>query len=345
MSKPINVYDYYKDFYYNKTIQQIANTPRWTISTTEKVPINVVKFIKSKFQIAEGCADETTQCMTLFDMMNQIPNAINNTFYLDAYRDKIVVLDIEPTCSDKLKEKFLNLPYLYAERSMSGKGYHLIFKLPDLINNYPDLKVKRVWKSPEKDYELLFNHTITFTRDTKDIPKSNQSESFDKFFEELAKKQEVINLSEANIESIKPDNIPLETYILDALAESPLLNKDLSDYHNDSSAFEMGQITKLVTNFYLLTYNDEVIKSCNHEFTDTEIAWLVYEELKNRIPYRQKHETLRNGIPYLLYSISRNIGGYKIQQEENKERYFQNQKEKLQKKVDEYNKNWEARQK
>lgn len=345
MKKPINIYDYYKDFYHNKAIQQIAKIPRWTISTPDKVPINIVKFIKSNFQIAEGCGDETTQCMKLFDMMNQVPNAINNTFYLDAYRDGFVVLDVEPKCSDKLKEKFLNLPHLYAERSMSGHGYHLLFKLPDLINDYPELKIKRVWKSPEKDYELLFNHTITFTRDTQNIPKSNQSESFDTFFKELAKKQEIINVSEVDIDSIKPNNIPLETYILDALAESPLLNKDLSDYHNDYSAFEMGQITKLVTNFYLLTYNDEVIQSCNHTFTDTEIAWLVYEELKNRIPYRQKHETLRNGVPYLLYSISRSIGGYKIQQEENRQVYLQNQKEKLQKKVDEYNKNWKKKQK
>lgn len=341
MEKSVNVYDYYSKFYQNKAIQQIADVPRWTISTEDKMPINIRKFINTDYKIVEGCKDEVTQCMPLFEMMDKIPNALNNTFYLECNRDKLVVLDVEPTCSAELKDKFLNLPYMYIERSMSGLGFHLIFRLPDLINDYPELKFKRAWKSPDNTYELLLNHTITFTRDTEGIKESNNSESFSELFEELAKVQNQTIAKEVDISEIRPDDIPLEEYILQKLAESPLLNKDLPDYNNDTSAYEMGQIIKLVNNFYYFINTDQIMKKLNHNFDDNEIAWLIYEELKNRIPYRDKHNTLRNGMPYLLYSISRGIGGYKVQQAENKDLYKKRQADKLKKKVEQYNKQFE----
>lgn len=332
--KQINVYDYFSDFYENKAIKQIANTPQWTVSTKDKIPINAKKVIDSNGTVFDNCYNSYTDCVTLYEITNAIPNSRNVTYFLDTLRDKIVVLDIEPSCSKALKRKFLNLPYMYAEISMSGKGYHLIFKLPDIIKEYPDVLKQKAMQNKKDGYEILLCHPITFTRNTKGIPPSNNSESFIKVFEDLAKEQKFIKINKINIENLKPDKIILEDYIISLLIDSPLLNKSLEDYNNDVSSYEMAEIAKLIFNFSYLLKHDELLKASNHKYTDNEIAWLVYEALIERIEYREKHDTLRNGMPYLLYSISRSIGMRKAEKEEK----IAENKRLLQAKVDAYNK-------
>lgn len=339
------IYDLFPDFYQNKAIKELANTPRWTASTPDKIPINIVRAIQTKGKVIDNCYDPQTDCTDLYTITKALPNLFNHTFFLDCFRDHYVVLDIEPSCDEETKKRFLNLPYIYVERSMSGKGYHMIFRLPDTIHAYPEIKNKTTWRSEKKDYELLLYHTVTFTRNTKDIPPSDHSESFLTLFEELAKIQEKTTAKPIDISTIRPKEIPLKDYVHTMLLDSPVLQRTVKDYHDDQSSYEMAQITLLIGNLEKLLTTDELLLAANHIYTNEEKAWIIYDVLITRIPYRKKHDTKRANLPYLLYSISRGLGSYEIRKEEEQKAYEEEQKRKLKEKVRRYNEEWEKKQK
>lgn len=314
MSNCNSSYNQFPGFFQNSAIQQLAPIPRWTVSTSKKVPINIKKALETNGQVITYYKNQNTDLTDLYTIINWFSNPVYLTYFLNCQRDQLVVLDIEKTCPDDIKQRLLNLPYLYGERSMSKQGYHLIFRLPPSIKNYPKIRYKQSWTHPKHYYELLLDHQITFTKDTMHIPPSNKTENFLNVFEELASVQTNPVDKQTVIETIKPQNIPNEQYILGLLKESATLSKTLLDYNDYKDRYEMGQIFKLFNNLKLILLTDPIIKQTEHQYTDSEIAWLIYQELVNRIPYRSQHDTLCNNTPYLLNSIARGISYFKDNQ-------------------------------
>ena len=295
----------FPDFYNNEFIKTIATNPRWTVSDKDKVPIDMHALMHEKKIWGMSLKRDYNPLVTLDVLNDFLPNAANNAYYLDALEDKFVVLDIEPKCPEIVKESMTKLPYVYGEVSMSGKGYHLVFPLPELINNYPNAMTKLALKHELGYFEILLNHMVTFTR--KVLPPCNpeyKMEDFEHIFELLAEQAKETKTSTSTITSIddiNTDNIPNFQSIVHTL-ENQTYGKTINDFGDDYSRYEFG-----ICGFYMAILKrmlpDRKFK--DHEYTDEEMAIIVYSVVSEKLPYRDKHDSIRNNMPWLLYLSSK----------------------------------------
>ena len=289
----------FDEFYDHPFIKSINNKERWTVVDKDKRPIDMFSFIyEHKINGAAFCDEKSL--VSLSTLKSVLPNAANNTFYMDALTDNFVVLDIEPSCPNDIKQELIKLPYIYGEISLSGKGYHLIFPLPECINEYPIAKNKIVFKEPHKYYEILLNHYVTFTRNMlpDSVIDSTNEHEFEKLFRKMAEEQKNTVRTDFDIDEEEPDDIPQKDEILKIL-NNQKYKKTPESFFNDMSKYEYGHISFLYEKLLcILSLSD--IKAA-HDYTDTEKAWLLYEATKEALPYRDKHEESRNGLPWLMY--------------------------------------------
>lgn len=294
----------FMDFYDNPLIQKISSNKKWTVSDKNKCPIDMYALIN--YGKIWGLANDRGYIpfVDLPTLCETLPTAKNNAYFLDALIDGFVILDIEPKCPDVIKQKLMELPYLYGEISMSGKGIHLAFNLPEaILEKYPVAQNKTVLKEEHGYYEVLLNHMITFTRNT--LPPKEPSEdiaSFENLFEILASKaKDTGNILRAiPVSDVNPDNIPY----YDALVTTLMAQnypKTLADFNGDNSRYEYGaagfyyrMLRKLLNNG---RYKD-------HEYTDEEQTVIVYKLLTEKLEYRPKHDQLRNNMPWLMFITS-----------------------------------------
>lgn len=291
----------FPDFYENSFIKQIANSQKWTVSDKNKRPIDMHALIHEQKVWGMAFDRGYNPLVDLQTLCETIPSATNNAYYLDALVDKFVVLDIEPKCPEHIKQKFLELPYIYGEVSMSGHGIHLVFELPEkIIECYPDAKMKLALKEEHGYYEVLLNHMITFTR--KMIPPSPQKENisvFENIFELLAMKAKPSSAAtdQVVITEINTDDIPYFDKLITPL-KAQIYGKKPEDFYGDMSKYEFG-----ATGFYYRAL-EKLLKNNkykDHEYTDEEKALILYSVTKEKIPFREKHEQVRNDMPWLLY--------------------------------------------
>lgn len=288
-------------------IKSIENTPKWTFSDNNKRPIDMY-LLEYRGKICGASYTDEKSLVTLPRMMSIVPEINNNAFFLDALIDDFVVLDIEPKCPEKIKETLLKLPYIYGEKSMSGKGYHLVFPLPKhIIKKYPNAMQKIVMKENHGYYEILLNHWCTFTRNMlPDAPESS-TDNFEEFFEELCREQKEVVKTQITVKS-KPDlaieKIPYYEKIMELLQTSAKnYKKTVSDFYGDASRYEYAFLGML---HYKLKQILEVsaIKETAFEYNENIKAWLIYLIAKDHLEYRDKHEESRNLLPWLLYLAS-----------------------------------------
>lgn len=292
----------FPEFYTNPFIRSIAKNERWSVSDKNKRPIDMFELMSNHRIWGANINSDTNPCVDLETLCNVLPDAANNAYYLNALVDGYVVLDIEPICPDDIKEAFFKTDYVYGEVSMSGKGYHLVYKLPDSIKKYPIAQKKIKMKEEHKYYEILLNQWVTFTRNMID-PPVERTDDFEALFEEMASKQTESHKVEFDIDNMKPDDIPNGDYILDVLSHC-FYRKTLKDFYDDISRYEYGYIGFLHYNLNQILNISHIKQS--HTYTPSEKAWLLYETARNEIPHRAKHDELRDGLPWLLY-LSREI--------------------------------------
>lgn len=290
--------EHFKDFYTNPIIQSIQYKPKWTVSDANKMPIDMYGII-TEHKIMGALFTDEKSLVPLTTVCKVIPDAANNTFYLDSLIDGFVVLDIEPKCPDDLKTELLKLPYLYGEVSMSGKGYHLLFRLPDCISEYPVAQQKIVMKEEHGYYEILMNHYVTFTRNSIPLNGNTNEKDFETLFRQLASVQkETIKNGEFDVSIEAPNDIPAEDIIISTLIGKPY-NKTPADFNGDTSRYEYGYIGFLHFNLKRILSIPSL--KDRHMYTDNEKAWLIYKSAQEVIPYRSKHDENRCQLPWLLY--------------------------------------------
>lgn len=287
----------FDDFYNHPFIKSITDNEKWTVSDKDKKPIDMFAY-KYRQQITGALFTDNKSLVSLPELCELIPNARNNAYFMDSIVDKFVVLDIEPICPDAIKQKLLKTKYVYGEISMSGKGYHLIYPLPNCFSKYPIAQKKIVIKEEHGYYEILLQHYVTFTRNM--LPDATGGEDFEKIFEELASIQKETIRKDIDVQELKPNNIPLEKDILITLNHLDY-NKTPIDFHNDMSKYEYGFMGFL---YYKLKKQLALQDYKEHKYSDNEKAWLLYTVAKNKIPKRQKHNEYRNNLPWLLYLAS-----------------------------------------
>lgn len=302
----------FPEFYDNPIIRAIADLPRWTVSDNEKVPINMRELIASGR--VWGAHEISDECLVRLDELTGVlPTAANNAFYLRAQTDGFIVLDIEKTCPPDIARRLLALPNLWAEPSMSGKGYHLVMPLPSNFWDYPIAVSKRVLKEEHGYYEILLDHWVTFTRiamPTSSLPAKNfEHGAWETVYAELAQDAVEAPVSEFDISVDRP-SIPRAEQIVELMTRRPL-EKSPEDFHNDHSRFEFSALgilyNRLKTILIAVGEADDTI------YDESAQSWLVYDAAVQLLPPRDKHEEIRNGMPLLLNAavslVARRLGG------------------------------------
>ena len=294
----------YPEFYNHPVIRQIAADEKWTISTADKIPVDMYNLIYHRKVSGATFQDSRSLC-TLDELIKALPHAPNHTYYLNAVESGFVIVDIEPSCPEEIKQELLQLPYLYGEVSNSGKGYHLVMPLPKNFNNYPDVTGKPAIKEKHGYYEILLNHYAMFTKRT--IPKATGNKNFEQLYGELAAAQKPAKRTDFYLNDFDENiDIPEKDRLLNALSDTQP-KKTLNDFNGDESRYEfavaMVYNTKLAT--VILALKKQIkAQETNvqpHEYTKEERAYLIYSALKENLPYREKHNTIRQGLPWLLY--------------------------------------------
>ena len=293
----------YQSFRNNPFVASIASNERWTVSTAQKMPIDMYTLI-NKGVVSGAIYNNELSLVTLDKLNETIPNATVYTYYMDTLIDHFVVLDIEPKCPDDIKANLMQMGCLYMETSMSGKGIHMIFRAPmDILQQYPSAKEKTAMKEEHGYYEILLNHYITFTGNQ--VPTANITNSDDnaflELFENLAKEQKSASKTDVTIEEIPEVNTKYAQNILNVLSGcGHKYNKKPEDFFNDMSKYEFSYTAYLQHRLENIL-DVPTVKQEGHVYTDAEKAWFLYKITSQELPYRPKHDEKRNGVPWLLY--------------------------------------------
>lgn len=313
----MNVNPFYEKFSNHPFIQSIAQNEKWTISTKDKMPIDMYELMYNKR--IRGAQYSDNLSLTSLEKLNSVmPAAANYAYYLNAPVDGFVVLDIEPKCPKELRQKLMTMDALYVEKSMSGKGIHMVFKYPyDIIAKYPNAAEKIVFKEPENgSYEILINHYVTFTGNALEyeIDPNIEKMSFTELFEEMAAMQKSVQVNNVDFEELKP----VETGQIERVFEllryaADTWRKTPEDFTNqlgevDNSKYEFAYIGYLYDKLNTITKVSAIAE--DHTYTDEEKVWIIYSIAKDVIPYREKHDSYRNGQPWLVYLITSVMAKY-----------------------------------
>lgn len=320
----------YLPFYRNDFIKSIASNRRWSVSDKSKVPCNMsdlkalIETKDSRIHVRGANMYHEDNMTTLKECIKLIPNIANHAYMLDCQREGWVVLDIEKTCPDELKQKFLKLPYLYGERSLSGEGIHLICKLPENWNEHPEYHNAVKLQSKEGWYEMLMMHWVTFTRNwlTPMSSEGDGSITVADVFNSLIKQNKAVKAVKAKAITKKPE-IPEEKRLLRLMntleyhkepKDFPKLDKYDRYLGPDLSKYEFGYSAYLA--YYLIKLIDTRADIATNHYNDEQIAYVVYELLQKRLEHRSKHDTRRNGMPLLLYDASIAVAKVRLDNEE-----------------------------
>lgn len=296
------------NFYGNETIKKISEKPRWTISDTNKRPIDMYEWT-SKHAV-KGCdiqLEGSTMTLKELDAIFAdigVPDL--HTFYLDVMEDDIVILDVEPACPDAIKRRILTLPYLYGEVSMSGKGLHLAFPKPKNFDEFENAAKKVALKDGHGYYEILLNHWITFTGRTLEMPIAKNVENqtdFEEFYAKIASIQKSSEENEVDFEfeDISIADIPESDYIIELLTTANHYPKRPSNFNGDMSSYEYGWFCYKYRRMRQILKLSRIIET-GHDYTPQEQACMLREIARIALPKRDKHETWNlRGMSWLTY--------------------------------------------
>lgn len=280
-----------KEFLNNEAIKQMGQAPRWSITYPDnKMPLDMHELMVNR-RIAGCKLSQEGSTVTLDAMKPYEP--MNYAFYIESEIDGYMVLDVEPSCKTSLKQKFLQMPYVYAETSLSGKGIHLLFPLPKCYNDFPIAKKKMKMQSKDRDYEILMNHWITFTGNTLPPRRTKPTESFDNLYAEMAKMQQKqhVQMQQFQIQMQDLSNIPKADEIIELLTnEKNKFKKTINDYNGDHTKYEFAAIGFTYQKMCNLFYTDDFK---HHTYTANERLALLFEIATHIIPYRPKHDQYR----------------------------------------------------
>ena len=304
------------DFYSHPFILTIANNQRWTVSTKDKVPLDMFMLIYHKRICGAKFHDEAS-LVSLPDLIGVLGRPENCAYWLDALEDNFVVVDVEPSCPEKIKNNLLRLPYIYGERSMSGKGYHLVVPITTEFDDCSELLTKPAIKEKHKWYEILTSHFVTFTGNI--IQPAYDNVPLKSLIDYLKPMQTVSNRTDFHFEDLtngKP--IPGQDQIVRQMMD--VKPKKLDEFYDDISRYEFAYACKLYANMQTIIqsikkqhqdfssfnekqkenfgYDEKII---NHEYTLNEKAYFIYLVLSENLEHRLKHETFRQNLPWLLY--------------------------------------------
>ncbi|MGX1266698.1 hypothetical protein RKD55_004642 [Rossellomorea marisflavi] len=330
-------------FSQNPLVQHLNKDPYWTVSDDNKRPVNARILLET--EIAYNVKfDGEWPLVTLEELdANQNLQAVNRAYRLRARENRVIAIDVEPGAPESMKQEVLAFPAHYTELSKNG-GVHLLILVPeDLItpeNRYmfDDLSVfKEPVPKPEDPkekprdahFEVLFNdHFVTFTKrmlTEKPCVDYNQDahakstlanflhnivqmDKQRKKEREIAKEYRIgmmKNLIDEEKEKIIESFISIKPF---DKAKEQADSKNASDFGGDHSRYEMSVANGLAFHtirIYGLAKDTISFREMTESLTEQDLAYAIYLLLKEAVPYRDKHDETRDGLPWLLFTGKR----------------------------------------
>lgn len=329
-------------------IEHLSSHKRWTVSDTDKRPINAVELLNTGELY--GARDES-ELVTLDELdANTNLQAVNRTYRLQARQNNIIMIDVEPEASNALKDFAFHFPAHYTELSMNG-GVHLLIHVPDdCINDdnrymFNDLSVFKEPVPKEENrpahYEVLFNdHYITFTKravtqkvsvdfNTDHAAKMKLVQFLENIVHLDKERREKRELAKSHQIDVYLDTITeKKKKDIDEFIHMQYLNpvkqraieRDIDTYGGDMSRYEMAVATS-ITGGVLRTANIAKTTASYRDmlstFTEQDYVYASYLIMKEIVPYRDKHDENRDGLPWLMY-IARESYTYVVSQQKQK---------------------------
>lgn len=294
-----NPVEEFPEFYSNPVIKEIAREPRWTVSDSEKSPIDMRELLDH--ERLRGAWSKDENCLVALDeITTRLPTATNAAFYLQSQIDEYAVLDIEPSCPPHILDSLLTVESLYSELSMSGKGYHLVLPLPKNFWDFPAATNKKVLRHHTGWFEILLEHWVTFTRKPLPTEKAalvgSDPAAWEKLYTMLGSVAKEAVTADVDVDIDKPE-IPYEDAVLNMIIGRAKVKKKVTDFNGDYSRYEFSVMGSIYNAMHSVTwaFQDE-----NTQYTDTHKAWLVFLAAQKILEARNKHTEMRNGMPLLL---------------------------------------------
>lgn len=302
----------FPDFYNNPVIQHLGKTPYWTVTqTTTKMPVALSSLRSDFFDVKHEIygvkptrLGEPWVTETLDTYTELLPYAANAAFYLNAVKSGYIVIDIEPSATQETRERLLQLPWLYAETSMSGKGIHLIVPFPEqLAKDFPVACTKPAIKSPDKTWEALILHWVTFTRNPLPFDAKPGDRDVYETLAPLAKaaSKSVPKLSFDELPALS--SIPTAKAIIEHMEQQPFA-RSLASYHNDYSSYEFAVAVYYA---HMLVNLRLKHKDYTGPLTREDMVAIIVRIFLDTMEYREKWEQPRPQGNYLTLTIQKAV--------------------------------------
>lgn len=341
-------------FRQNPLIQHLANDPFWTVSDDDKRPVNARILLEKGLVFNAKFENNKESPLVTLHELDDDPKlqAVNRAYRLQARVNRVIAIDVEPHAPEEMKQQVLAFPAHYTELSKNG-GVHLVIRVPDDLiteqNKYMFEELS-VFKEPvPKDekgkeirsayFEVLFNHHyMTFTKrmDTqKPCVDYNQDRIAKQKLEAFL--QTIVQMDEQKKkerELAKQYSVHIMNQLLDEEKQKQLQkflslkafneaieqasHKKVEDFGKDYSRYEMGVATGLAfhtTKIHKLAKGTRSFSSLAKSITEQDLVYAIYMLLKDIVPYREKHDGNREGLPWLLFTSKRAYEYVKAQNE------------------------------
>lgn len=298
--------------YTNQAVLALGREPRWTVSDMTKRPIDMRHLIDgcgSRCQHegpARGAWATDERCLVSLDELTDfLPRAANRAFWLQGTIDGLLMLDVEGSCPPEEAARLLSMTSdVYRERSMSGKGFHLLLPLPSNFYDFPVAAAKVVLKHPQGWWEILIEHWATFTgTPVGDIsalgPGPAAGPSWEDVYAEVAASAVEVRALDINVDAERPDILRREQVLEIILRDGH--KRDPADFGGDMSRFEFSVLGVLYNRLRNVTKAVESVTP-DYVYDETALAWLLYDAATSLLEHRPKHDEIRNGMPLLLNS-------------------------------------------
>lgn len=306
--------------------QTVLDAQRWCVSKN-KIPLDVYALERGY----EWGASDKRSHSSYVDHKRAVEIGKEKNLPVTLYVEPsqcIYVIDVEKTCPAEIRRQILLSLHdhiVYLERSLSGKGYHLMVSL--------DAPVELRTAKYKKWFEILAGHHCTFTdrqvtfdeaygdafSENEAMPPDDERDA--ELLEKLSRPIDPVSFYEA-VNGGQPDIRTYESATLDcykkAVSNFDGRHADLfgmlcdmiyiktvdQDFNGDYSAYEFGYASKM--HYHLQRIRKDMIDAdMNHyeiPLSAEEAVMLVFMALKQVLPSRKKHSEFRNGLPWLLFT-------------------------------------------
>lgn len=307
----------FPDFYGSPATATLAGAARWTVSgrlgeeSKGKAPIDMRHLLDTGGRVRGAWARDEQCLVTLDELTERLPNAANVAFYFQSLSDGLMVIDIEPDCPAEISSQLLTIPEaIYTETSMSGKGFHLVAPLPENFHDHKAAVGKKVLREEHGWYEILLEHWCSFTRRPISADVWERAQAVD----EVEKRYSTTSSLYASLARSARATQAVSTEVATAV-EAPEITggeeivsrtldgadprfKTLDDFAGDASRWEFSVLGTLHREMQRHLVVIGFLKRAR--YTDSDVAWLLYEAAREVLPHRTKHRERRNGRTFLL---------------------------------------------